>query len=92
MKLLADLLRDFEKTHGGVVGYLGGDNFGLFAVCELLELRKLRLEIEDTIKKKSDTIGYMPAFGVYAVGSVSALIKDMSRYQYLLTYPVSIFL
>ncbi|MBQ8278905.1 MAG: EAL domain-containing protein [Roseburia sp.] len=67
LKMIAELLRQFEEKNGGVVGYLGGDNFGIFAVCELLELRALRLQIEDAVKMKSGTIGYMPAFGVYAV-------------------------
>ena len=67
LRMIADILREFEEEHAGVVGYLGGDNFGIFAVCELMELRKLRLRIEDAVREKSDTIGYMPAFGVYAV-------------------------
>ena len=67
LKMIADLLREFEEKNGGVVGYLGGDNFGIFAVCELLELRKLRLRIEDAVKEKCGTVGYLPAFGVYAV-------------------------
>ena len=67
LRMIADILREFEEEHAGGVGYLGGDNFGIFAVCELMELRKLRLRIEDAVREKSDTIGYMPAFGVYAV-------------------------
>ena len=71
LKMIADLLREFQEGHGGVVGYLGGDNFGVFSVCELLELRKLRLRIEAAVKEKSETIGYMPAFGAYAVADRS---------------------
>ena len=67
LKMLAELLQAFMEKNGGVVGYLGGDNFGIFAVCENLKLRALRLQIEDAVKQKSGTIGYTPAFGVYAV-------------------------
>ena len=67
LKLLADILHEFEEKNGGVVGYLGGDNFGIFAVCEKMKLRELRLQIEDTVKEKCGTVGYLPAFGVYAV-------------------------
>ena len=67
LKLVADVLRRFQETHGGVVGYLGGDNFGVLSVCEKEDLKKLRRDVKEEIKKKSDTIGYLPAFGIYHI-------------------------
>ena len=67
LKLVADVLATFEEKHGGVVGYLGGDNFGVLSVCAQEELRELRREVKCVIQQKSDTIGYLPAFGIYQV-------------------------
>lgn len=67
LQLVAEVLKAFEEKHGGVVGYLGGDNFGVFAVCDEEELRLLRREVRHAIKERSDTIGYLPAFGIFHI-------------------------
>lgn len=67
LKMVAEELKRFQEKHGGVVGYLGGDNFGVFAVCEKEALKELRTQIKEEVKKKSGTIGYLPAFGAYNI-------------------------
>ena len=62
---VADVLKDFEKQYGGVIGYLGGDNFGVFAVCEDSVLEQLREKIKVETRRKNNTAGYLPAFGIY---------------------------
>lgn len=65
--MVADMLKRFQEKQGGVVGYLGGDNFGVLAVCEKPVLKQLRTDIKAAIKEHCDTVGYLPAFGVYQV-------------------------
>ena len=62
---VAEVLKNFEKQYGGVIGYLGGDNFGIFAVCEDSVLEELREQIKSETRRKNNTAGYLPAFGIY---------------------------
>lgn len=62
---ISNVLKNFEKQYGGVTGYLGGDNFCVFAVCEDSMLDVLREQIKEEIRRKNNTAGYLPAFGLY---------------------------
>ena len=64
---VADVLKTFQKQHGGIVGYLGGDNFGILAVCDDDTLRQLRRDIKGETRRRNDTAGYLPAFGIYRI-------------------------
>ena len=64
---VSDVLKKFQKTYGGVVGYMGGDNFGVLAVCEEETIAKLQKELKVVIQEKSNTSGYAPAFGIYRI-------------------------
>ena len=65
--VIANLLRNFEKEHGGVVGYLGGDNFAVVTKYDKAVLKELRDEIREEIRRRNKTAGYPPAYGVYVI-------------------------
>ena len=74
---IAELLKQFQKQYGGVSGYLGGDNFGILAVYNKEVLKKFRRTVKGTIKKMSNTVGYLPAFGIYKVTDTSVPAATM---------------
>ena len=65
LKTIADILKEFQENHGGVAGYLGGDNFAIVSVYEEEVLNQLRCKIQEEIQKSDYTVGYRPAFGIY---------------------------
>ena len=64
---LADFLKEYRKVNGGVVGYLGGDNFGMLTRYDAANLKQLRRDIAKAIKEWSNTVGFLPAFGIYLI-------------------------
>ena len=67
LRSIADILKEFRKKYTGVVGYLGGDNFGILSVYNKDALEKLRKTIKEEIQGKINTVGYRPAFGIYHI-------------------------
>lgn len=67
LKTIADILKAFQEADGGIVGYLGGDNFGLVSVYDTEKLRILRHNIQREIRERNNTVGYRPAFGIYHI-------------------------
>jgi len=67
LKKIAQLLENYKETHGGEVGYFGGDNFGMLVPHNQEALTKLRHEIEAEVKVWNNTMGFLPAFGIYII-------------------------
>lgn len=64
---IADYLNEFRKEHTSVVGYMGGDNFGVVMPYDRELLHELRKGINREVGKFSNTVGFLPAFGVYII-------------------------
>ena len=67
LRFIADMLRTYRMTQGGVIGYLGGDNFALVTEYNKETLDQLRERIRDEIRHKNNTTGYPPAYGIYTI-------------------------
>ena len=67
LRFIADMLRAYQKAQGGVIGYLGGDNFALVTEDNRETLDQLREEIREEIRCKNNTTGYPPAYGIYTI-------------------------
>ncbi len=65
--IISNMLRQFQKEYGGVVGYLGGDNFAVVTKYDKDALKELRQEIRSEIRRRNKTTGYPPAYGIYAI-------------------------
>ena len=68
---IAEYLKDFQKRHGGEVGYLGGDNYGVFMPFEDGIVKELCKGVTAEVEKFNSTVGFMPVFGIYRVDDVS---------------------
>ncbi len=64
---IANLLKQFKEQHGGVLGYLGGDNYGVLTTYNKETIKDLQETIKEEIQKKNHTAGYLPAFGIYRI-------------------------
>ena len=62
---ISEVLKDFTEQQGGIIGYLGGDNFAVFTTCEKQLLEGLCEQIKVETRCKNNTAGYLPAFGIY---------------------------
>ncbi|MGN1157216.1 MAG: EAL domain-containing protein [Agathobacter sp.] len=67
LKTIADMLLQYRAENSGVVGYLGGDNFGIVVIYDKEKLEVLRNEIREEIQNRNNTVGYHPAFGIYHI-------------------------
>ena len=67
LRFIADMLRTYRIAQGGVIGYLGGDNFALVTEYNRETLDQLREGIREEIRHKNNTTGYPPAYGIYTI-------------------------
>ncbi len=67
LQKLAELLKEYQKQNGGVIGYMGGDNFGMLTPYDKRELRQLSRDMGREIMSWSNTVGFLPAFGIYPI-------------------------
>ena len=74
---IADTLKEYRKQYDGIIGYLGGDNFGILTRYNKDTLKQLRREISKEIKKWSNTVGFLPAFGIYPISDPTVSAETM---------------
>lgn len=77
LRFIADMLRIYRETQGGVIGYLGGDNFALVTEYNKETLDQLGEGIRDEIRHKNNTTGYPPAYGIYTIVDRSEPASEM---------------
>ncbi len=70
LEYVADCVRNIAEEWNGIAGYLGGDNFGILMPSQQEVLKKLKKDISAGIKKISNTVGFLPAFGVYCIDDI----------------------
>ena len=71
LRFISDMLRTYRMAQGGVIGYLGGDNFALVTEYNRETLDQLREGIRDEIRHKNNTTGYPPAYGIYKIVDIT---------------------
>lgn len=69
--LISECIRRIQDQYDGVAGYFGGDNFALLMPDQPQALQNLQKEISEEISKLSDTVGFLPAFGIYQINDTS---------------------
>ncbi len=74
---ISRILQNYVKEHGGVVGYLGGDNFAIVTDFQKETLRSLRLEIRQELRNITKTTGYPVAFGLYKIEDKTEAAREM---------------
>ena len=64
---IAEILTQEARGHGGVAGYLGGDNFAILMQNDIEHIKQLKYDIVEGIKQWNNTLGFLPAIGVYEI-------------------------
>ena len=64
---ISECLKNMQSAHDSVAGYIGGDNFGILMPKRMELLENLRMEIVEGVKSINNTMGFLPAFGVYII-------------------------
>lgn len=68
---IAECLKKVQREHGGIAGYLGGDNFGLLMPDEFALVRELKYDIIRGVNRWNHTVGFLPALGMYSIEDVA---------------------
>lgn len=74
---IAEYLKVFRKQCGGLVGYLGGDNYGIFMPYDEDLIAELCKGVTTEVEKFNTTVCFLPAFGVYKVDDTSVSAGTM---------------
>jgi len=77
LQKLAELLKEYRKQNGAVIGYIGGDNFAMLTRYDKRELRQLSREMSKEIMSWSSTVGFLPVFGIYPISDPSISADTM---------------
>lgn len=64
---IAECIKKIQEEYSAVAGYMGGDNFGVMMPNRMELVEALRDEIITGVHKWSDTVGFLPAIGVYVM-------------------------
>ena len=69
LRAIASRIGEIARKHGGIAGYLGGDDFTLLLPHGLIDEKRVESELKKEPFDSEDTIGFQPAFGVCAIDS-----------------------
>ena len=70
-------LKAFQQVSTGVTGYMGGDNFGVVMPYDKELIKQLRRAITEEVKKCSNTVGFLPALGIYIIDTTDTPAATM---------------
>ncbi len=76
---IAQCIKKMQDSYDCVGGYLGGDNYAILMPNKLELIEELKADIESCLYKWSNTVGFMPAFGIYIIdnrGTSSEIMYD----------------
>ncbi len=62
---LADCLKEYTAGTRAICGYLGGDNFALFAPYNLGLIEQIQERIIEMLEKYGQSIGFGPMYGIF---------------------------
>lgn len=68
---IAEYLKEFRRRCGGLLGYLGGDNYGVFMPYKEEYVSELCEGVTNEVRKFNTTVGFLPAFGLYRIDDVT---------------------
>ena len=64
---IAVRLKFYEKIHGGIAAYVGGDDFAIMLPMNKKVLETLEKDLKKISSRKTRNVGFLPALGVYKV-------------------------
>ncbi|MCR5544952.1 MAG: EAL domain-containing protein [Lachnospiraceae bacterium] len=78
LKFLGRYLKEFTRRHGGIAGYLGGDDFAVLCPKNRSVLDDMKQKIEHDLKNdKAFGIGFGPKFGFYEIENPTESVEKI---------------
>lgn len=77
LKRVAEKLKEYRINYGGVIGYFGGDNFAILTQMDMDRFRDFHRAIAKEVACWNNTVGFLPAFGVYPITDTAIDIATM---------------
>ncbi len=77
LKRVAEKLKEYRINYGGVIGYFGGDNFAILTQMDMDRFRDFHRAIAKEVACWSNTVGFLPAFGIYPITDTAIDIATM---------------
>ncbi len=71
LQQIAECLKTFTNEYNGVAGYFTGDNYGLLLPYDKELLLNLQKKVTAEIEVYTNSVGFLPAFGVYKIDDLS---------------------
>ena len=65
---IGEHLMKVQDENAGIAGYIGDDDFGIILPNDPDILNRLQKQITNYVKQYGDHAGFLPAFGIYAIG------------------------
>ena len=78
LRIMGRYLKEFTRRHGGIAGYLGGDDFAVLCPNKKAALEDLNRRMGKDIKKsKIFGIGFGPKFGFYEIEDTAMSVEEI---------------
>lgn len=70
-------LQEICDVHNGIAGYMGGDNFAIVVPYDKELLRYIRRVTKEQVMRWSNSVGYLPVYGIYRIDDCSIPVTTM---------------
>ena len=78
LHMMGKYLKEFTRQHGGVAGYLGGDDFAVLCPNKAVAFKELELRAKkDALKREGFGVGFGPKFGIYAIENPTESVQKI---------------
>ncbi|MCR4675120.1 MAG: EAL domain-containing protein [Lachnospiraceae bacterium] len=78
LRLMGRYLKEFTRRHGGIAGYLGGDDFAVLCPKNRSVLDDMKKRIKEDMKKDEVFgIGFGPKFGFYEIDNPAESVEKI---------------
>ncbi|MCR4797020.1 MAG: EAL domain-containing protein [Lachnospiraceae bacterium] len=78
LHMMGKYLKEFTRQHGGVAGYLGGDDFAVLCPNKAVAFKELELRAkQDALKSEGFGVGFGPKFGIYAIENPTEAVQKI---------------
>lgn len=68
LRLMGRFLNEFTRRHGGIAGYLGGDDFAVLCPNKTAAMKELEKKMmQDAKRHRNFGVGFGPKFGFYEI-------------------------
>lgn len=80
LRVISEVLLEYQKEHVSVLGYFGGDNFALLTEYNKDAIAQLCHLIREEIRIRNKTTGFPPGYGVFVIKDKQESVYAMYKH------------